>query len=121
MDPVVVVDYGPPMSVPVPKIFGSASDRGLETHLTVSNHPLLIIVLLITGRLAHVCGRYYNASIGVRTESFGELLKLFALALADNRRQIQDSGSASLNAPNTLITDTFTVSPFCTCGLYKHS
>ena len=35
----------PPVSVPVPKQLGSASDRGLETPPTVSDHAALTIVV----------------------------------------------------------------------------
>ena len=34
-----------PISVPVPKELGSASDRGLETPPTVSDHAMLTIVV----------------------------------------------------------------------------
>ena len=51
---------GRPISVPVsgsiPVQLGSASGQGLEIPPTVSDHAVYIIVVLITGHLAHVFG-----------------------------------------------------------------
>ena len=54
---------GPPISapiselIPVSKQFNSTTSvQGIETPHTVSDHPVLILSLLITGYLAHVFG-----------------------------------------------------------------
>ena len=48
-----------PISVPVPKQFGSASGRGLETQRTVSDHAMLMLVVTNYLALVHVFGYQY--------------------------------------------------------------